>query len=118
MANERKVKLTIDQGSTFRKKLIWKAGTPAVPVDLTGYTARMQIREKLDATAVLKELTTANGGITLGTTNGEINLYISAVDTTAFTWSAGVYDLEMIAPGGDVKRLIEGSVVVLKEVTR
>lgn len=39
-----KLKLVIEQGATFRKTLTWKAGTPSVPVDLTGCTARMHIR--------------------------------------------------------------------------
>lgn len=39
-----KLKLLIEQGATFRKTLTWKAGTPPVPVNLTGCTARMQMR--------------------------------------------------------------------------
>lgn len=118
MANERKVKLFIDQGATFRKRLVWSTGTPAVPVDLTGYTARMQIRADIASPTVLHELTTENGGITLGGATGQIDLYISAAATAAFAWQAGVYDLELVAPNGDVTRLIEGTVQVSREVTR
>ena len=96
-----------------------KTGSPAALVNLTGYTARMQIREELASAAVLLSLTTENGGITLGGALGTIDLFISAADTTAITWEGGVYDLELVAPSTDVTRLIdESSVTVSFEVTR
>lgn len=113
-----KLKLEINQGATFRQRLTWMTGTPATPVDLTGYTARMQVREEIAAAAVLVELTTENDGITLGGATGTVDLYISAVATAAFAWESGVYDIEMVAPNGDVKRLVAGSVAVSPEVTR
>ena len=112
-----KLKLGIDQGATFRRRLTWKTGTPASPVNLTGYTARMQVRGELADDAVLLELTTENGGITLGGAAGTIDLHISAAATAAFTWEAGVYDLEMVS-GDDVTRLVAGTVSVSPEVTR
>lgn len=113
-----KANLAIDQGATFRKRFTWKSGTPAVPVNLTGYTARMQIRAELESAAILAELTTENGGIALGGVTGTIDLYLSHTDTTAYAWDSGVYDIELIAPNGDVLRRIKGSVSVSKEVTR
>lgn len=113
-----KLKLRIEQGATFRKLLTWKAGTPAVPVDITGCTARMQIRADIDDADPLISLTTENGGITLGDTAGTIELYISDTDTAAITWETGVYDLEIILANGDVRRLLYGTVTVTPEVTR
>jgi hypothetical protein len=88
------------------------------PVNLTGYTARMQIRATLDATVVIVSLTTENGGITLGGTAGTLALLLTAVATAAFTFSTAVYDLEIISAGGVVTRLLSGNVVLSKEVTR
>lgn len=114
-----KFNLGIDQGATFSLPVTWKTGKkPAVPVDLTGCTARMQVREKLDAPAVLVELTTENGGIALGGVSGTVTLRIEADATAAFTWRAGVYDLEIIFADGTVRRLMYGSVSVSLEVTR
>lgn len=113
-----KLKLLIEQGATFRKLLTWKAGTPAVPVDLTGCTARMQIRGVIDDAAPLVSLTTENGGITLGDDAGTIELYISDTDTADMAWTTGVYDLEVILANGDVRRLLFGPVAVTQEVTR
>lgn len=111
------LKLSVEQGATYKKKLIWKDSSGAL-VNLTGFTARMQIRKEIADATILLELTTENGGITLGGANGEIDLLISDTDTTAITWGSGVYDLEMIDTGSEVTRLVEGKVTVSFEVTR
>ena len=110
--------ITIYQGATFRSRSTWKAGTPSVPVDLTGCTARMQIRPTVVSDTVFASLTTENGGITLGDDAGTVAIYISDEDTAAFTWASGFYDLEIEFPSGDVHRYLEGKVKVKPEVTR
>lgn len=113
-----KRKLTILQGATFRKRWTWKPG--GLPMDFTGCKARLQVRAKIDSADVLLELTTENGGIVLGAEPGTIDLYISATDTALITWNSGVFDLEIEYAAGpdEVDRLIYGSVVVSREVTR
>lgn len=118
MTKPAKLKFTIYQGATFRKRLTWKAGTPAVPVDLTGCTARMQVRSEVESETPLLSLTTENDRITLGGAAGTIDLYVSDEDTADITWADGVYDLEIEHPSGEVTRLAEGSVSVSPEVTR
>ena len=88
------------------------------PVNLTGYTARMQIRETLESTTVLHEMTTEDGGITLGGAAGTIALTISATDTAAFTFDSAVYDLEVISGAGVVTEVLRGDVYLNDEVTR
>lgn len=117
MSTPAKLKHTIYQGATFRKRLRWSAPSKT-PVDLTGCTARMQVRTDFDSATALLNLTTENGGLTLGGAAGTVDLFISAGDTTAITWDGGVWDLEVVHPSGDVTRLAEGSVSVSPEVTR
>jgi hypothetical protein len=88
------------------------------PVDLTGYTARMQIRQSLQSDTVLLELTTENGGIVIDTGASTITLNIDATDTAAIDWQQGVYEVEMTSSGGKVDSLAGGAVKVLQEVTR
>lgn len=88
------------------------------PVNLTGFTARMQIRETVESTTVLHSLTTENGGITLGGAAGTIALTISASDTAAFTFDTAVYDLEVVSGGGIVTPVASGTVTLTDEVTR
>lgn len=113
-----KLKLSIDQGATFTKTVTWKTGKPAVPVDLTGCSARMQVREKIDSEDVLLSLSTMDGRITLGDAAGTVALRVEAEDTTDITWKTGVYDLEIEFADGTVRRLFGGSVSVSPEVTR
>jgi len=85
------------------------------PVDMTGYTARMTVKNKVGGT-VLLTLTTENGGITLDNVAKTITLFIDAATTAAFTWKTGVYDLEMVS-GADVTELYSGKITVTFEVT-
>lgn len=105
----------IEQGTTLNKQMVWKGSTGA-PVDLSGYTARMQMRPSVSSDTVLLNLTTENGGITLGGALGTITLHFTAAQTSALT-KGGVYDIEVVT-GGDVTRLIQGAISLSKEVTR
>lgn len=113
-----KLPLTIYQGSTFMEQVTWKAGQPAAPVDLTGCTARAQVRAEIEAPDVLLDLTTENGRIELGGATGTVTIKITAEDTAAITWTEGVYDLEVVFADGYVRRLLAGGVAVSPEVTR
>lgn len=88
------------------------------PHDLTGYTARMQIRPSYTSATILLELTTANSRIILDNLDKVITLQIAATDTDDITWKSGVYDLEMVSPSAVVTQLLRGNVVVLEEATK
>jgi len=85
------------------------------PVDLSGATARMQIREQVGG-AVLLELTTENDGLAI-TAPGTITRTLSATQTAALAWTEAVYDLEVQYPDGTVQRYLQGAVTVSREVT-
>lgn len=109
--------LTIYQGATFNQRLIWQDDTQT-PIDLTGYTARMMARaSQADADPFLT-LTTENGGIALGGAAGTIDLYMSDTATAALTAPIGLYDLELESGGGDVTRILQGTLTISKEITR
>jgi hypothetical protein len=88
------------------------------PINLTGYTARMQIREKVDSTTIIKELTTENAGIVIDTANYKINIIISATDTALFIFASAVYSLELVSSTQVVTPLANGTLTLVKEVTR
>lgn len=109
--------LTIEQGATFYQQIIWKDANED-PIDISGYTARMQIRKTVKATTSILSLTTENGRITLGGAAGTITLEVAAEDTADLTEFCGVYDLELEASDGTVTRLLQGQIEVSREVTR
>jgi len=107
----------IEQGATLDKVFVWKDSTGAV-IPLTGYTAKMQIRQTVSSSTILLDLSTLNGRIILTPLSGQIQLLVSATDTAAITWQRGKYDLELVSSTGVVTRLLYGEVEVSKEVTR
>jgi len=107
---------TIEQGATFNLLLTWKIDT--VPVNLTGYTARLSARVDVEDTEVILSLTTSNGGITLGGSAGTISLDQTATQTTLLPAGTYVYDLELIAANSTVTRLVQGELLISPEVTR
>lgn len=114
-----KLNLTIDQGATFVKHLVWHDdGEPPTPIDITGYKARMQIRAQPEAADPMIELTTENGRITLGGAAGTVDLLIADEDTDLLPKGKWVYDLELVSAGGEVTRLVQGSVKVSRNITR
>jgi hypothetical protein len=101
------------RGGTFRKVLNLKQGDiNSGALDLTGYTARMVIRDA-PAGAVLLSLTTENGGIALGGAAGTVTIYISDEDTATLTWNNGFYELFLITPSGDANPYLHGSLRVI-----
>ena len=88
------------------------------PVDLASYTARMQIRNTETAATILFSLTTEDSRIAIDNTAKTITLTISAVDTAAITFAAGVFDLELVSPSGVVTQLLKGNIVVEEEITK
>ena len=113
------IDLDVYKGSTFVKIIQWKTGTPPVAVNLTGCTARMQIRKAVNDTTVLDTLTTENGKLVIHEPlNGKFKIVISAATSTAYTFTSAVYDLEIIFTDGTVTRVIEGCLIAAPEVTR
>lgn len=103
-------------GATFIKNYQWKTGDPSEPVDLTGWTARCQIRTKLGG-EVLLSLTSPAGGIEVDD-QGNIAIEITAAQTMdMYPAKKGVFDLELEAPGGFVRNLVGGTVLLAPNVT-
>lgn len=102
------------QGATFSKRLTWSIDGD--PVDLTGYTAEMQAREKYSSPNAIFTLSTGDGSITLDN-QGNIDLLIDSSDTENIVAKEYVYDLELNS-GAEVYRIIEGKFIVTPEVTR
>lgn len=88
-----------------------------LPVDLSGVTARMQLREKVDSTTVLHSLTTQNNGILLDNSLKTITLEIDEATTAQFSFKSAVYDLELVK-NNDVIPFLTGTVLLTREVTR
>lgn len=108
---------TIEQGTTVIRPFVWK-DADGVPVDLTGYTARMQVRPSVSSDEVYLDASSVNGKLQLVPLEGKVTLVLSATETGSFTWRRGRYDMELVDADGIVTRLLFGVIEISREVTR
>jgi len=107
----------IEKGTTFTRTVTW-TDSEGDPIDLTGYTARMQGRASMDSTTTLFSLTSPSTGISIPTpANGALIITLTDTQTTNLP-CGGVHDLELVSPSGTVTRLFQGSFDISNEVTR
>ena len=106
--------IKMGRGETFRYRFTRKINGSLFP--FSGYTARMKARKNGYNGDVVIDIDTSDGGITLG--NGTVDIVISATDTANLPAENLVYDIEIVAPGGDVTRLVQGTIIVTNESTR
>lgn len=106
---------TVTNGATG---IYISGGIATAPVNVTNYTAELQMRSlPSDPTAVLT-LTTAANEITVSGVNGEFAVHATAAQTRAIDEGTYYYDIEITSPQGIVTRLAQGQIVVTPEVTR
>jgi hypothetical protein len=98
---------SVEQGETWRKTQVFKDSTGAL-YDLTGFKAVMAAKRSYNAVDQIVNLTTENGGIVLGGPNGTIDLLLTAAQTKVIYIYQGIYQLDLISPGGDIIRFLEG----------
>lgn len=115
-----KLDITFEQGATFELHVDYQQSN-GDPVDLTGWSARMQVREGYESESPLLSLTDGDG-ITLGGTAGTIDVLVDDETTaglpTGVPAAHCVWDLELENPSGRVTRLAGGEALVTPEVSR
>ena len=122
-----KYNLEMWQGATFSMTVTVKDANANVQ-NLSGYTARMQIRTSYGAGSATESLTTSNGEITITAAEGNVALELAATRTANIPVDLNsdgkppkrvyVYDLELVDGNGKVSKLLYGDVNVYAEVTR
>ena len=124
-----KYNFTIEQGTTIRLELQYKDSN-GNPIDLTGYSGRMQIRPDFADNTKTSYIYLSSSMNDDGTglnfngldgssspASGKIGLFISAVSSSKLNFDSAVYDIE-IESGSIVTRLLQGTIKLSREVTR
>ena len=107
--------ITIYNGTTFSLAPVWKIN--GSPVNLTGYSADMQVRAATD-TSIVVELSTSNGAAVITPGLGQTTLTLTAAQTTAIPAGIYIYDLNLTAPDSSTTKILAGAFVVLASVTQ
>ena len=105
--------LFIDQDSDF-STTITIAGSDDVVLDLTGYTALAQMRKSYSSTTATSFTTAFDSD----RTTGKLTLSLTDVQTGALASGRYVYDVVIIAAGGDKTRVVEGIATINPSVSR
>lgn len=115
----------MEQGATKVWGFVWRnedplqPGVPGAPVDLTGCTARMQIRKKQGEPILVEAVSDgADPEIILGGATGQITVKLSAEQTSMLTSKTSQYDMEIVMPNGDVHRAVEGTITTKPNITQ
>lgn len=123
---DNKYNLEMWQGATFTMTITVKDSTGNVQ-NLTGYTARMQMRSSYGAGTATESLTSSNGEITIIAAEGNLAFQLASTRTAAIPVDLNngkppktvyVYDIELVDSNGVVSKLLYGDVNVFGEVTR
>jgi hypothetical protein len=104
--------LEIYQGDTFRFNVVLSGDTG--PLDITGWTASASIKDKKDGNAPTPEL-----DITVGDTDGTIEVFLSNTGTDALVAADGPYkyDIQLTDTAGNVRTFLAGFINVTEDIT-
>ena len=108
--------LDIDQGTTF-SRVVQLYDALDLIIDLTGATARMQFRRTPQSANVLVELRSSNGGLTVGTIDGNIQFTLTPTQTRALIDDC-VFDCLVTFPSGVIIKAFSGIVSLGLTVTQ
>lgn len=103
---------TFEQGATFSRQLTVQDNGAAM--NLTGYSARMQLRSSVESTTVALTVTCS---IT-SPSDGIVTVSNTAAETMSVDAGIYVYDLEIESGSGVVTRLMQGTATITANVTR
>lgn len=106
--------ITCYQGATLDKT--FTATNDGTPIDWTGYTAKLQVRQYVNTSDTAVLTLTTGSGITALTNDGKVIITATASQTGAIAQGNYVYDLELTS-GTYVVRLVQGRFTVDGQVT-
>jgi hypothetical protein len=127
-----KYSFIVEQGATTDFQIVYK-DSDGVAVDLSGYTAAMQLRDSKGGSTLYTTLTSSLGdtytktsgsaflslsgsNLTTDQVSGSIGVYIGHGVTNDFSFNEAYYDIE-ITNGQIRTRLLEGAIKLTKQVT-
>lgn len=121
MQNEEGIPITVVRGTDFYLPILYITETEGYryPVDITGYTAKMQIRQTVGSEGTpLAEISTDNGYIVIDGPSGKIELVMSKAITSAIPPGEWVYDCLVTNSNGWTEQIIFGIATVLERTTK
>ena len=106
----------VDQNATFRFVVEYKDDNGNA-IDLTGASAKMQIRDTKGGAKLAVTLTSPSGGITIDGVDGKLTIKMTPTQTNKLFYPKSSYDLMVIDSNGNKIKLLEGFMTLSRSVT-
>jgi hypothetical protein len=106
----------VDQNATFSFIVEYKDDNGAA-IDLTGSSAKMQVRDTKGGPKLAVTLTSPSGGITIDAPNGKITVKMTPTQTNKLFYPKSSYDLMLTDSNSNKIKLLEGFMTLSRSVT-
>jgi hypothetical protein len=106
----------VDQNATFSFIVEYKDNNE-LPIDLTGATAKMQVRDTKGGSKLAFTLTSPAGGITITPLLGKLTIKMTPTQTSKLFYPKSSYDIMVTDSNTNKIKLLEGFITLSRSVT-
>lgn len=107
----------VDQNATFTFEVQYTEEDEVTPIDLTGASAKMQVRDTKGGSKLAFTLTSPSGGITIDGPNGKLTIKITPTQTNKMFYPKSSYDIMVVDSNSNKIKLLEGFMTLSRSVT-
>jgi hypothetical protein len=108
MFNPGRYNISVVKGTTFTLSPVWKIDN--LPVDITGYSADLQVRDV--SNNLITEMSTGNGKAVISGALGQVTFTLNATATAALTAGTYTYGYNLTDTTGNVYQILAGNFTV------
>jgi hypothetical protein len=106
----------VDQNATFSFIVEYKDNN-GLPIDLTGSSAKLQVRDTKGGSKLAFSLTSPAGGITITPLLGKLTIKMTPTQTNKLFYPKSSYDIMVSDSNGNKIKLLEGFLTLSRSVT-
>jgi uncharacterized protein YndB with AHSA1/START domain len=106
----------VDQNATFSFVVEYKDDNGNA-IDLTGASAKMQVRDVKGGTKLAVTLTSPSGGIVINGPLGKLTVTLTPTQTNKLFYPKSVYDIMVVDTNANKIKLLEGFMTLNRSVT-
>jgi uncharacterized protein YndB with AHSA1/START domain len=106
----------VDQNATFSFVVEYKDDNGNA-IDLTGASAKMQVRDVKGGTKLAVTLTSPSGGIVINGSLGKVTVTLTPTQTNKLFYPKSVYDIMVVDSNANKMKLLEGFITLNRSVT-
>jgi hypothetical protein len=106
----------VDQNTTFSFIVEYKDNN-GLPIDLTGASAKLQVRDTKGGSKLAFTLTSPLGGITITPLLGKLTIKMTPTQTSKLFYPKSSYDIMITDSNTNKIKLLEGFITLSRSVT-